>query len=77
MANYRSGLPQLADSRLFLTDGGVETELIFRHGFELPLFAAFPLLDDPDGVEALHDYYLRYMQAATEARTGFVLEAAT
>jgi S-methylmethionine-dependent homocysteine/selenocysteine methylase len=74
---YRSGLPQLVDSRLFLTDGGVETDLIFRQGFDLPHFAAFPLLDDPEGVAALRSYYLRSMQAAIDAQAGFVLEAAT
>ncbi len=77
MAKYRSGLPQLVDSSLFLTDGGLETEMIFRHGFELPLFAAFPLLNDPDGVTALRDYYVAYMQAAIGAQAGFILEAAT
>ena len=77
MAKYRSGLPQLVDSRLFLTDGGVETDLIFHRGFDLPLFAAFPLLDDQDGVDALRDYYVRFMQVAVGARTGFILEAPT
>jgi hypothetical protein len=38
-------LPQLED--LFLTDGGMETWLLYSQGFELPQFAAFPLLDDP------------------------------
>ncbi|MEO1132317.1 MAG: homocysteine S-methyltransferase, partial [Cyanobacteria bacterium J06639_1] len=40
MARYRHQLPQLSD-RLFLTDGGIETTLIFREGFDLPEFAAF------------------------------------
>ena len=29
---------------LFVTDGGLETDLIFNRGFDLPDFAAFPLL---------------------------------
>jgi hypothetical protein len=29
---------------LFLTDGGLETTLLFRDGFDLPHFAAFHLL---------------------------------
>ena len=36
---YRGRLPQL-DGGLFLTDGGLETTLIFHEGFELPMFAA-------------------------------------
>ena len=40
-------LPHLA-GRLFLTDGGLETDLIFLRGIDLPEFASFPLLDDAD-----------------------------
>ena len=43
-------LPQLGN-QLFLTDGGLETTLIFEDGFELPYFAAFHLLRDPKGRE--------------------------
>ena len=43
MSKYRTALPQL-NGELFLTDGGIETTLIFRQGFELPHFAAFDLL---------------------------------
>jgi homocysteine S-methyltransferase len=39
-------LPQL-DGRPMVTDGGMETDLIFHHGVDLPLFAAFPLVDSP------------------------------
>ena len=49
-------LPQLGDD-LFLTDGGMETWLVHDRGFELPQFAAFPLLDDPKDVEALRAYF--------------------
>jgi hypothetical protein len=40
MAHYRNALPQSAGG-LFLTDGGIETTLIFHEGLELPDFAAF------------------------------------
>ena len=48
----RTRLAQL-DGRLFLTDGGIETVLIFHEGLELPAFAAFDLLKDDAGTEAL------------------------
>jgi homocysteine S-methyltransferase len=48
MTDYRSWLPQLG-SDLFLTDGGLETTLIFHEGLELPHFAAFHLLKAPEG----------------------------
>ena len=43
MPAYRDRLPQL-DGGLFLTDGGLETTLLFHDGFDLPCFAAFDLL---------------------------------
>ena len=73
---YRDTLPQLA-SELFLTDGGLETTLIFHHGVDLPCFAAFTLLDTPAGMALLEDYFARYTRIALAARTGIVLEAPT
>ncbi len=70
-------LPQLDDRTLFLTDGGIETTLIFHDGLDLPCFAAFILLRDPEGRETLRRYYARYLDLAREKRTGFVLESAT
>ncbi|NIS67249.1 MAG: homocysteine methyltransferase, partial [Gemmatimonadales bacterium] len=40
MTRYRHELPQLQGG-LFVTDGGLETTLIFHDGLELPYFAAF------------------------------------
>ena len=51
MAKYRHALPQLS-GQLFVTDGGIETTLIFLEGLELPHFASFPLLETPQGAEA-------------------------
>src|SRR6185312_10798903 len=66
-----SSLPQLAD-RLFLTDGGIETTLIFHEGLELPFFAAFHLLREPQGRAALVRYYERYISIAQSDRLGFI-----
>lgn len=76
MARYRDQLPQLSGG-LFLTDGGIETTLIFHEGFELPDFAAFDLLRQEKGQEALHRYYRSYADIAKEQGVGFVLESAT
>jgi homocysteine S-methyltransferase len=70
-------LPQLAGDRVFLTDGGLETTLVFHHGIDLPAFASFPLLDTDDGRAALRDYFLPYLEAARTQRAGFVLDTAT
>ena len=69
---YRQRLPQL-DGGLFLTDGGIETTLIFHHGLELPLFAAFDLLKDDEGTEQLRLYYAPYALSARDRGVGLVL----
>ena len=74
--SYRSGLPQLGDE-LFLTDGGIETTLIFHQGLDLPAFAAFVLLRDEAGTDELRSYYAPYLELAREQGTGFVLESPT
>jgi len=75
-SRYRRHLPQL-DDRLFLTDGGCETSLIFHDGIDLPLFASFTLLRDDEGTEALRRYFRPYAQLAADNGTGFVLETPT
>ena len=69
-------LPQLA-GRPMVTDGGMETDLIFHHGVDLPLFAAFPLIDSPGGRSLLTDYYDEYAAIARRAGAGLMLESAT
>ncbi|MEE9542865.1 MAG: homocysteine S-methyltransferase family protein [Thermodesulfobacteriota bacterium] len=76
MAKYRDALPQLKDG-LFITDAGLETVLIFHQGMDLPLFAAFPLLNDAKGRETLFQYYSTYARLAVEHKAGLVLESVT
>jgi S-methylmethionine-dependent homocysteine/selenocysteine methylase len=76
MPTYRDCLPQL-DADVFLTDGGIETTLIFDDGIELPDFAAFPLLDDPAGRQALERYFDTYASIAAHDGVGIVLETPT
>jgi S-methylmethionine-dependent homocysteine/selenocysteine methylase len=76
MAKYRHRLPQV-EGGLFLTDGGIETTLIFHDGLELPFFAAFHLLQDEKGTGALRRYFTRHASIACERGVGFILESAT
>jgi S-methylmethionine-dependent homocysteine/selenocysteine methylase len=76
MAKYRSNLPQ-QNGGLFLTDGGIETTLIFHQGIELPFFAAFDLLRRPGGNAVLHEYFSTYAAIAKRHSTGLILESAT
>lgn len=73
---HRNALPQLA-GRLLVTDGGLETTLIFQHGIELPHFAAFPLLDRPEGRAVLRSYYDSYGAAARRSGAGCILDTPT
>ncbi len=76
MSKYRHRLPQLKD-QLFMTDGGLETTLIFQDGVDLPSFAAFDLLKDNAGIKVLRRYFTRYAELARAHATGLVLESPT
>jgi homocysteine S-methyltransferase len=41
----------MARRAVALTDGGMETSLLFHEGYDLPCFASFPLLGDARGRE--------------------------
>ncbi len=59
MPRYRHALPQLSD-QLFLTDAGLETDIIYNHGIELPEFAAHTLLENPGKQAVLAAYLTDY-----------------
>lgn len=61
----------------WVTDGGLETDLLFHHGIDLPEFAAFPLVDDPAMASVLLDYYRGYADIANAVDAGLVLETPT
>jgi homocysteine S-methyltransferase len=66
-----------APDGLLLTDGGLETSLIYDHGVDLPSFAAFPLLDSEAGRAVLARYFEPYLDVARRHGTGFVFETPT
>lgn len=70
-----ASLPQL--QRLFLTDAGLETDILFNRGIDLPHFASITLLQTGDGRLALEDYYRGFLELARRMGTGLVLESAT
>ncbi|WP_137387862.1 homocysteine S-methyltransferase family protein [Rhodoligotrophos defluvii] len=76
MPKYRTDLPQLKGGT-FLSDGGIETTLIFHHGLDLPHFASFVLLNTPEGRRHLTDYYEQYLRVARDRGVGFILDSAT
>jgi homocysteine S-methyltransferase len=76
MAKYRNDLPQRRGGT-FLTDGGMETTLIFHEGVELPHFASFVLMDTAQGRALLAKYYESYLAIARQRGVGFVLDSPT
>jgi homocysteine S-methyltransferase len=76
MTRYRKSLPQLGGG-LFLTDGGLETTLVFHQGIDLPCFAAIELLKRDDGEAILRRYFDTYADIARRFRAGMVLESPT
>ena len=72
----RARLPHLSGGT-FITDGGMETTLIFDDGIDLPHFASFVLLDDAGGIDALRAYYASYLEIAAQHGVGIVLDTPT
>ena len=69
-------LPQMGDE-LFLTDGGLETDLIFHRGVDLPLFASFVLHEDPSAEVVVRDYFRDYLRIGADMGLGMVFETLT
>jgi S-methylmethionine-dependent homocysteine/selenocysteine methylase len=61
----------------YVSDGGLETDLIFHRGVDLPEFASFPLVEDDAGRALLRDYYDGYAAVASRAGAGLTLESPT
>ena len=76
MPRYRRDLPQMSD-RLFLTDAGLETDIMFNHGIELPEFAAHTLLVEPRHRAVLTRYLTDFLALAKQHNTGFILDTPT
>jgi homocysteine S-methyltransferase len=74
--NHGPVLPQVSGSPV-VTDGGLETDLIYHHEVDLPDFAAFPLVDDEQGRELLLGYYRDYVDIAERESAALQLETPT
>ncbi|MCR9111451.1 homocysteine S-methyltransferase family protein [Marivita sp. XM-24bin2] len=65
--------PPRLENRFYLTEGGTETDILYKWGFDLPEFAMFPLLDDPKADRVLRDIYRRYFDVAEAHDTGMLI----
>ena len=68
---------EMLGERSWVTDGGLETDLLFHRGIDLPEFAAFPLVEHDPGRAVLAEYSADYAVIARRAGAGLLLESAT
>ncbi|MFP9139347.1 homocysteine S-methyltransferase family protein [Devosia sp. XGJD_8] len=76
MAKQSKTLPQLS-GQMFVTDGGIETHMIFNEGHDLPHFSVFQLNDSEQGRQAMREYYQPYIGIARNAGQGFLFDTNT
>ncbi|KAJ5371722.1 Homocysteine S-methyltransferase [Penicillium concentricum] len=77
MASQSKILPQLTASKLFLTEAGIETTLVYKNNINLPCFSALPLLGTEDGIKTILSIYQDYVNIALAHSTGIILETRT
>lgn len=65
--------PPRLDDRIYITEGGIETEILYKWGFELPEFSMYPLLDNADAMKTIHAMFDRVFAAAAAHDAGIVL----
>lgn len=76
MGTQRPRLPH-ESGRLFLTDGGTETWLIYKRGLDVPNFSSFHLLKDRAATEAIRSYYRAFAAIAVDHGTAFIFDSLT
>lgn len=77
MQSKTQSLHEKLGQGLWLTDGGLETVLVFLEGLDLPQFASFPLLESDAGQAALLRYMTAFLDEAAAQNAGFVLDTVT
>ena len=76
-SSITASFPPQQPGLMYLTEGGTETEIMYKYGFELPEFAMFPLLDQPAAVAELRGVYTRYLDTAARHGFGVVMAGST
>ncbi len=65
-----AGFAPQREGIFYLTEGGQETEIQYRHGHDLPEFAMYPLLDNAAAMADLRAMYAKILDVAADH--GFV-----
>lgn len=64
-------------SRPYMTNGGLETFMVFEKGYDLPCFSSHVLLETDDGRNAIVDYYEKFLNIAKQSNRGYVIGTET
>lgn len=67
----------LAPDRTWIAWTGMETDLIFTQGVDLPHFASFPMIDQAEGRARLIGYYEGLIQIGRDTGAGIILDTPT
>ncbi|MEP1208433.1 MAG: homocysteine S-methyltransferase family protein [Rhizobiaceae bacterium] len=76
MTIHRNGFPNV-EADLFLAYVGMETDLIFGRGMELPGFASYPLMETKEGRDVLKSYLKNMIDLGKDKSLGVILESPT
>jgi hypothetical protein len=63
----------IRDDIFYLTEAGTETEVMYKFGHELPHFAMFTLLENPEAVGDVNAMYRRYLDVMADAGAGAMI----
>ena len=73
----RTRTPFPPPRHVVVTDGGLETWLVFDQGIDLPAFAAYPLVATDEGRALLTEYCEHYVRIAEAIGAACLLETPT
>jgi S-methylmethionine-dependent homocysteine/selenocysteine methylase len=65
--------PARRADRFFITHGGMETEIMFRYGHDLPEFSMYPLLDNDKALADMRTVFASYFEAASNKGCGIFI----
>jgi len=69
----RRQFPAQVPGRMFLTEGGIETEIMYKWGHELPEFAMYPLLENPVAMDDVRRMYRAFLDTAARHGTAVLM----
>ena len=76
MTKYRQNLPQLGND-IFACYTGMDTDILYNRGIDLPGFASYPLLSNSKHKNILREYYSGLVDLAREQNVGVILDSVT